>query len=63
MPIIFSRAEFESAKSPETRALELAAEKAGVQAKDVQAGRKEREQEDEKEKKSGGKKDGEKKKK
>lgn len=49
-PHAHSHAELESTKSPETRALELAAEKAGVQAKDVQAGRKERQEEEEKSK-------------
>jgi hypothetical protein len=40
-----SRAEIEDIKSPETRALEKAAEMAGVKPSDVEKGRKEKEEE------------------
>jgi hypothetical protein len=46
-----SRAEQEDALSDDQKALLAAAEKAGVDAKDVEKGRKEREEEDGKEKK------------
>jgi hypothetical protein len=45
------RAELEDSKSEEQKALEAAAEKAGVDTKDVEKGRKEREEEEGKEKK------------
>lgn len=44
------RAELEDAKTAEQQAIEAAAEKAGVDAKDVEKGRKEREEEEKGEK-------------
>jgi hypothetical protein len=44
------RAELEDAKTSEQQAIEAAAEKAGVDAKDVEKGRKEREEEEKGEK-------------